>query len=113
MTWTTARITLILAAAIGTLDVAEFLLRRLSLFKENPKRAGGTLALLVAWLILLVSAFAPTSDAQIFDMALSASLLCAGILLMVVHIRHHLLSWRMFVGPVAAMVALVASVIGS
>jgi hypothetical protein len=96
----------ILGAAAGLLDTAIFLFTKWDSIKANKARARGTIAIWWLWLILVA---ATALNATSVSIALSALLLLAGLVLLYVHLKHKVATWRVYIAPVAAAIALLAS----
>lgn len=93
------------AALLGAADTAAFIATRRSLFRENPGRAGGSVALLGLWLAGAGAARAehPGRPAK----ALVAALGAANAALLGAHVKAGIASPRIYVSAALATVVAV------
>ncbi|MBV9101154.1 MAG: hypothetical protein JOZ46_01900 [Candidatus Dormibacteraeota bacterium] len=94
------------AAAVGTADTAAFLIARPRLFRERPGRAAGSAAALLAWVTVGTRAAFAESRGDAWTRGLCAALLASNVAVLAVHLRHGIAGPRVYVGTVAAAVAL-------
>ena len=93
------------AAAAGTVDIVSFLARRPELFREARGRAIGSAAFGALWLALAAkSAFEETPDNA--TLALAAAVAAGNAAMVAVHVRHRIMSPRVFAGAALSAVAL-------
>jgi hypothetical protein len=93
------------AAVAGTLDIAVFLAQKPQLFREAPGRAVGSAAFGALWLTLAVrTALEETPDNA--TVAFAGALAAGNAAMLAVHLRHRIMSPRVFAGAALSAVAL-------
>ena len=101
-----ARLVVLVAAAAGTLDSAEFIARRPGLFMTKPGRALGSSALLAGSTTLLVRSLAERDRASGFTRAVAAGVFAGNAATLAAHLKHGIATPRVFVGPLASALVL-------
>ncbi len=93
------------AAVAGTLDIAIFLAQRPQLFKEAPGRAVGSAAFGALWLTLATrTALEETPTTP--TVAIAGAVAAGNAAMLAVHLRHRIVSPRVFAGAALSAVAL-------
>lgn len=96
----------VVAASVGSADTAEFLFRRLQLFRTARGRAFGTAAGLALWTTVAVRAAAEGEHSSTPTLAMTAALVAGNAAMLAVHVRHGIAGPRIFVGAAASVVTL-------
>ena len=107
------------AALAGAADTGQFLVARRHLFRENRRRAGGTLAGVALWSALALSAARERRVRRRWlrrqraggrrTLALAGAVGAANGALLAIHLRSRPIGPRVFVGPALATVALASA----
>lgn len=93
------------AAVAGTLDIAVFLAQKPQLFTEARGRAIGSAAFGALWLTLAVrSAMEETPTTP--TVAIAGAIAAGNAVMLTVHLRHRIVSPRVFAGAALSAVAL-------
>lgn len=93
------------AAVAGTLDVAVFLAQKPQLFREARGRALGSAAFGLLWLTLATrSALEKSPDNA--TVAIAGAVAAGNAAMLAVHLRHRIMSPRVFAGAALSVVAL-------
>ncbi|MGH7721623.1 MAG: hypothetical protein ACRENL_02155 [Candidatus Dormibacteria bacterium] len=93
------------AALAGTVDTAVFLAQRPGLFRKAPGRAVGSAAFGALWLTLATRTALERTPATP-TLALAAVVAAGNAAMLAVHLRHRIMSPRVFAGAALSAVAL-------
>jgi hypothetical protein len=93
-------------ALAGAADTAVFLAQRPQLFRDARGRALGTVAFGGLWLALAASSFVQRPRPGTATLALAGTVAAGNAAMLAVHLRHRIISPRVFAGATLSAVAL-------
>ena len=96
---------------LGTLDSASFIAKRTYLFKEHPKRAWGGVLLTIVWYLNFQENFFGNNRPS-YARALASANLILNFSVLIGHLRHGIINFRILSSPFLAIVVFYKSIQG-